>query len=53
MKKIIQVLFIIIFAILLSGAVSYAFVGLHDGTTSRGVSVEMTYGGGGAAWRRQ
>ena len=50
MKKIIQILFIIIFAILLSGAAAHAIVtDIRWGTTSRGVSVEMSWSGG-AAW---
>ena len=52
MKKIIEVLFIIIFAILLSGTVAYALItDLGYGTTSRGVPVKMDWSGS-AAWRR-
>ena len=49
MKKIIQVLFIIILTFLLSVAISYSFIELSEGETDRGVPVEMSYSGG-AAW---
>lgn len=52
MKRLMKLLFIIILAILLSGTIAYALVTeLSYGETSRGVKVQISFGGSGSIRR--